>query len=135
MKSNRWYSINDIDLFVESSRVLVYSAFGQNQTELDDININIASLDDEAKSELDRCLSQQECMIIIKDFLVLSKNGKVSKISEKKYKAFIDSLNARLVSNMLHKLSHDGLLESAFDEESNDFIFWVKENENKKENS
>ena len=42
---------------------------------------------------------------------------------------------ALFLCNMLNKLSHDGLLESAFDEESNDFIFWVKENENKKENS
>jgi hypothetical protein len=135
MKSNQWYSINDISLFVESSRVLVYSAFGENHSELDELNINISSLDKEEKTELDECLPQQECMLIAKDFLVPSKNCKISKISEKKYKAFIDSLNARMVSNMLNKLSHDGFLESAFDEESNDFIFWVKENENKKENS
>jgi hypothetical protein len=43
--------------------------------------------------------------------------------------AFIESLNSRLVSNMLHKLSMEGFLESAFDSNLNDFVFWVKEDE------
>jgi hypothetical protein len=32
-----------------------------------------------------------------------------------------------MVSNILTKLVSDGIIESAFDTEKNDFIFWVKE--------
>jgi hypothetical protein len=44
----------------------------------------------------------------------------------------LESFNDRMVSNILNKLVNDGYLESAFDEKSNDFIFWVVDkNENK----
>lgn len=127
MAYSNWYDITDLDLFIESTRVLVYSIFGQ--TNNDAINIDIKNLNESEKEEMNKCLSNEESMIIAKEFLVIDKNTKTYKISDKRYKKFIDALNARLVSNMLQKLSRDGLLESAFDEESNDFIFWVKEDE------
>ena len=34
-----------------------------------------------------------------------------------------------MVSNILNQLVQKGLVESAFDTESNDFIFWVKDND------
>jgi hypothetical protein len=36
-----------------------------------------------------------------------------------------------MVSNILAKLVGDGLLDSAFDSERNDFIFWIKEDDQK----
>jgi hypothetical protein len=38
-----------------------------------------------------------------------------------------------MISNILSKLVSEGLLDSAFDTEKNDFIFWVKENNGKEE--
>ena len=32
-----------------------------------------------------------------------------------------------MVSNILNQLVNKGILESAYDEKSNDFIFWLKE--------
>ena len=55
-------------------------------------------------------------------------------ISEKKYMAMIESFNERLVSNMLKNLTQIGLLESAYDSELNDFIFWIKEQDQPNEN-
>ena len=38
-----------------------------------------------------------------------------------------------MISNMLNTLVNKGLLETAYDNESNDFIFWVKNNETSQE--
>jgi len=38
-------------------------------------------------------------------------------------------MNGRLVSNMLTSLVSKGLIESAYDEQINDFVFWIKDNE------
>jgi hypothetical protein len=37
-----------------------------------------------------------------------------------------------MVSNILNTLVNKGVLDSAFDTDQNDFIFWVKEDENNK---
>jgi hypothetical protein len=37
-----------------------------------------------------------------------------------------------MVSNILAKLVNDGLIDSAFDSEKNDFIFWVVDKDNNK---
>lgn len=126
---NQWYNITDIELFVESTRVLVYAAFGENQKELSEINLNMKDLKPDEQEEVNDCLSQNESMTIAKQYLkpVKSKKGKeFYKISEKSYLSLIESLNSRMVSNILQKLSADGILDSAFDSELNDFVFWVK---------
>lgn len=125
-KSHEWYDINDVDLFVESTRVLVYSSFGANTTDSpESINIDIKKLNESELLEMNKCLSQKESMTIAKEFLKLTKKRSI--ISDKNYFKFIEALNSRMISNMLVKLTQDGLLESAFDEESNDFIFWIKD--------
>jgi hypothetical protein len=37
-----------------------------------------------------------------------------------------------MVSNIISGLVQKGLVETAFDEEANDFVFWVKKNEEEK---
>jgi len=37
-----------------------------------------------------------------------------------------------MVSNIINSLVKKGLIETAFDSEKNDFIFWVKDNEQDK---
>lgn len=128
---NQWYDIIDLELFVESTRVLVYSSFGnKDNSQEPKIILDIKDLSKEEAIELNSCLSQQESMSICKEFLKNKSNS--YRISDKKYYGFIEALNARMVSNMLNKLTQQGLLESAFDEESNDFIFWVKDEDEKK---
>ena len=39
-------------------------------------------------------------------------------------------LNQRMVSNIVRGLVKKGVVDSAFDSERNDFIFWVKDKEN-----
>jgi hypothetical protein len=39
-------------------------------------------------------------------------------------------MNGRLVSNLLASLASKGLVESAYDEKLDDFVFWVNEEKN-----
>ena len=39
-------------------------------------------------------------------------------------------MNHRMISNMLQGLVSKGVLESGFDSESNDFIFWIPNDDN-----
>ena len=129
---NTKFEINDIDKFVECSRVLVFDCMGKDQTSsLNDMKYTLSELSEEEQAELNDILSQEEAMIICKTFL-RQYDEDLYVISNKKYAELIDSLNTRLVSNMLNNLVNKGLLETAFDHEANDFIFWVKD-ENKED--
>lgn len=130
---NTKFEINDIDKFVECSRVLVFDCMGKDQTSsLNDMKYTMSELSEEEQAELNDVLPQEEAMTICKSFL-RKYDDELYVISNKKYAELIDSLNTRLVSNMLNNLVNKGLLETAFDHDANDFIFWVKENENKED--
>lgn len=136
-QDNEWFIIEDIDQFIESTRVLIFNAFGKTEeTELDELSFLITNLDKDEIEELNKTLTQEECSIIAKDYITKETNKKTKKtrfiISTEKYMAMIESFNSRMVSNMLNHLTNIGVLESAYDSKSNDFIFWVKENDAKK---
>ena len=128
---NNEYIITDIDKFIDATRVLVYGLLGNKEAHVDsDINMDYQQLSDLEKTEIDSCLSLQECKIIAQDFLHIKRYKKKREqtiISDKQYMLLIEAINSRLVSNMLSKMVNNNLLESAFDEEANDFIFWVKD--------
>jgi len=127
------FEITDLDKFVECSRVLVFDSMGKDKNcEIGDIKHEISELSDEELSELDRALTQEESLLICKKFLTQRKDSDRFIISNKKYIELIDALNSRMVSNMLNSLVNRGLLETAYDTESNDFVFWVKEDEENK---
>jgi hypothetical protein len=137
---NQHYTITNLEKFVESTRVLVFDAFGKTDDHnLSELTLNLTELKPEEQVEIDSVLSQQEGLIIAKDFIREKTRNKktIYIISEKKYMAMIESFNERLVSNMLKNLTQSGLLESAYDSELNDFIFWIKEQpyENKDQNN
>jgi uncharacterized membrane protein YgaE (UPF0421/DUF939 family) len=139
-QENEWFIIDDVDQFIESTRVLVFNAFGKTEeTQLDELSFVITSLDKHEIDELNKTLTQEECSIISKDYIKTETNKKTKKvrfvISTEKYMAMIESFNSRMVSNMLNHLTNIGVLESAYDSKSNDFIFWVKENDVKKKKS
>jgi len=137
---NQHYTITNLEKFVESTRVLVFDAFGKTDDHnLSELTLNLTELKPEEQVEIDSVLSQQEGLIIARDFIREKTRNKktIYIISEKKYMAMIESFNERLVSNMLKNLTQSGLLESAYDSELNDFIFWIKEQpyENKDQNN
>jgi hypothetical protein len=129
-KKNIWYEILDIDKFIESTRVLVFDSFGKNfDKNTQNFNIFLSDLKPEEVKELDSILTQEECLIIAKDFV--KKTNKANQINEKDYMAMIECFNSRMVSNMLKNLVASGVLESAYDSEANDFIFWVNDEKSK----
>jgi hypothetical protein len=135
MKNNDWYIINDLDTFVNTTRTLVFNNFGK-KTGDESLDI-IDTVPPEEIDEFNKILSYEESIIIAKDMLKKQTNKKTMKerylLSDDIYMQFIDSLNARMVGNILNNLVNKGLVETAFDEESNDFIFWCSEDdENKK---
>jgi len=129
---NEWFIIDDIEQFIESTRVLVYGAFGdENKKSTDELALFLSDLKDKEVEELEQTISQAECLAIAKNYLK-KQYHKVSKkeryiISTDKYMEMIESINARMVSNMLTHLASKGLIESAYDTEANDFIFWMKD--------
>lgn len=134
MKQN-WYEIEDLELFVQSARVLVFNAFAKEKKDIEEsIEANLSSLTLEQRVELDSVLSQTESLLIAKQ-IIRSKIDDTSQatlyfISDKKFMKLLEDLNIRMVSNLLHSLVKRGLLETAYDEDQNDFVFWATNNEN-----
>jgi hypothetical protein len=132
MEDNQKFVIDDITKFIESTRVLVFDAFGKTKDyTLDDLSILLSDLADEEVEELNQMLTQDECVIMSKDFIKTRINKKTKNktytIDTKTYMEMIECFNSRMVSNMLNNLVNRGLLETAYDTECNDFVFWVKE--------
>lgn len=135
-----WLEISDIDKFVDYIRGLVYINFSLSDADDTDENLTqdflkadvlYESFTDEERKEIDDVLNKKECTTIVKD---ISRRIKHKTTKEIKYIInnrmlfqIIENVNQRLVSNVIKNLVAKGLLESAFDEELNDFVFWAKE--------
>jgi hypothetical protein len=109
---------------------LVFNNFGKNNDETDPLATTIDETDQE---ELDKLLSFEESKVIVID-LLKKQNHKTKKIvryllNDNIFLEIISSLNDRMVSNILGGLVKKGLVETAYDNESNDFIFWIKDDE------
>lgn len=135
-----WY-VKDFDGFINHSRAIVFKCFGESIVDPqndDDITDILSIIDAQDQEEMDRVLSKSECEIIAKGFMKIKTSKKSNKtkyfINEKILYDILESFNNRMASNIVNKLVNDGVLESAFDMEKNDFIFWRKDIENKKEN-
>jgi hypothetical protein len=132
MKSN-WYQIDNFDLFVQSARVLVFNSFAKEKKDFEDsIETNLDSLTSEQKIELDSILSQSESILIAKAIVKTkiddATQSRIYLISDKRFMQLLEDLNTRMVSNLLHSLVKRGLLETAYDEEQDDFVFWTTPN-------
>lgn len=128
------YDIIDLEKFIDATRTLVYSYFGKDNDKNNPNNTVdnlLNSLTDDEVCEMNACLSLSESMVIAKKFIKTQKNKNTKQIrqiiSEEAYMQFVEELNSRLVSNLISKLASQGVLETAFDEEANDFVFWVKD--------
>jgi len=137
MKNNGdWLEISDINKFTDYIRNIVYINFKDEDIDEEnyivDINDSFESLTKEEIEELESVLDKKECINIIKETSRKMRHKKTKKIKylmdDKILYDIIENINQRMVSNIISNLVKKGLLESAFDEEKNDFIFWTKEN-------
>lgn len=127
-----WYEITDIKTFVDTTRSIVFKNYGSQQQEDDAIEQDIIDiLSDKERSELDKVLSYEEALSIIKSFAKTQTNKKSQKqriiINDTLFIEMIQSLGDRLTSNILNSLVNRGLVETAYDEKIDDFIFWIKD--------
>ena len=127
-----WFIINDINEFTDKARAIVFNNFGKwSETESHEFIIDNVEKTDE--DELNQVLSHQESLVIVKQFLKKQKNSRTKQVryvlNDAIFADIVHNLNDRMVSNILNSLVQKGLVESAFDNESNDFIFWIKDNE------
>jgi hypothetical protein len=122
-----WYIISDFEEFIDTSRLLVFNSFGSKSEE--DDNRTYTELTVDEQTEIDKILSYNECEIIAKSIVRKQVNKKTNAtryiISDKTFTDMINSFNERMVSNLLQVLVNKGLIETAYDSESNDFLFYV----------
>jgi phosphatidylserine/phosphatidylglycerophosphate/cardiolipin synthase-like enzyme len=131
--------IHDLEKFTENTRKIVFCSFGKNNEENKDYdNIILYDLSDEDRLEMDQILSQKESKQIILNNIRKQHNKKTGQIryvfTDKSFSSIIEDLNSRMVSNLLKDLTVRGLIESAYDSELNDFVFWIKEDASIKNN-
>jgi hypothetical protein len=127
--SKEFFIINNLEDFVNATRRLVFKNFGTNPDEdlnLEDIITNSSPQDE---SEMNNILSYSESCSIVKSFIKKQTNKKTKEnryvLDEEIYMSIVMSLNDRLVSNILNGLVNKGLVETAYDDKTNDFVFWI----------
>jgi len=134
MNKDNWYIVDDIDEFVLSTRKLIYNHFGKeksNQSKFD--SLMLTEINPDEQEEFDQVLTQEESLLIAKNILKKQTHKKSNEVrylvSDNLYRDMVESLNDRMVSNILNSLVNKGYLESGYDAESNDFVFWIKEDQ------
>jgi len=134
MSKSEWFVVPNIDEFTLKARSIVYANFGSWENN-DNYDILIDSLEEKDQEELDKVLSQQESLVIIIENLRKEKNKRTNKtryvLNDQIFADIIAKLNERMVSNIISNLVQKGLVETAFDSEANDFVFWVKDTDEK----
>jgi hypothetical protein len=136
MSQSEWFVVPNIKEFTDKARSIVYNNFGtwQDKTNLD---VLIDDVKQNEKEEFDKILSHQESLVIVKESLKKERNKITKKtryvLSDDMFAEIVHKLNDRMVSNIISGLVQKGLVETAFDEESNDFVFWVKNDQEEKE--
>lgn len=133
-----WYIVSSIEDFVETARKLVFNSFGKSSKENEEsIEEDLITISPKDQEEFNSVLTQDESLVIAKNMLKKQVNRKTKEtrymINDKLMMEIIESLNDRMVSNILNSLVNKGVLESAYDSESNDFVFWIKDNDETQE--
>lgn len=132
--NDEWFIVKDIDGLINSSRALVFNSFGTTKDKADIVDMQISNKD---KKELEDVLSFNESKIIILSLLKKQINKKTKDkrymVNDRLFMSIIQSLNDRMTSNILNSLVNKGLVDTAYDPDANDFVFWIKNNENEEE--
>jgi len=128
MKKNHWYPIDDMPEFVSSVRQMVLKSFYENEDK--EQRTDFTDLFKEKADEIEDKLTLDEAQNIIESLIKKTKTKygeEEYRFSHKTFNKIFEELNRRIIGNMLMELAVSGRVESAFDDKSNDFIFWIKE--------
>lgn len=136
MSDSQWFIIPDLSEFTDKARAIVYNNFGVWQDK-SDIDVIIDDVVENEREDFDKVLSHQESLVIIRENIKKERN-KITKeiryiLNDDIFAEIVHKLNDRMVSNIISGLVKKGLIETAFDSESNDFVFWVKEDKQEEE--
>lgn len=136
MSDSQWFIVPDLSEFTDKARAIVYNNFGVWQDK-SDIDVIIDDVIENEREEFDKILSHQESLVIVKENVKKERN-KITKetryiLNDEIFAEIVHKLNDRMVSNIINGLVQKGLVETAFDSEANDFVFWIKEDEDEKE--
>lgn len=136
MSKPEWYVIPNLSEFTDKVRAIVYNNFGVWQ-DRSDLDVLIDDVKESEKEEFDKMLSHQESLTIVKESIKTQRN-KITKqiryiLNDDIFAEIVHKLNDRMVSNIMVGLVQKGLVETAFDEEANDFVFWVKDDKEETE--
>jgi len=141
--SSESFIINDIDYFTNYSRRIIFDSYGQKSEESSDadekelIDVStINSLSQKDQEELDKILSYDEALNIVKSIAKVQTH-KITKqkryiITDDSYMEILQSLGDRMTSNILNGLVNRGIVDTAYDSDIDDFVFWVKDKDNNK---
>ena len=136
MSDSDWYVITDLSDFTDKARAIVYNNYGSwdNESDVEDLMDDVAETE---REDFDKMLSHQECLVIVKENIKTERNKKNRKVryilNDEIFVEIITKLNDRLTSNIMSSLVQKGLVETAFDEEENDFVFWIKDDKEETE--
>lgn len=127
-----WMEIVNLDKLVDFSRRVIYYNFDEANDDLedDDFMKKVEKIESKDSTEMDKVLPRDEVKAIFSDLVVKKRNKNTKKVAlfikEADYSEVLSQLNQRMVSNIVKGLVSRGLVESAFDSEKNDFVFWVR---------
>lgn len=130
MSESEWFVVSDLSDFTDRARAIVYNNFGAWE---DKLKMDLATdhVKEEEKADLDKMLSHQESLVIVKENIQRQKHKRTKKVryilNDTIFSNIIHKLNDRIVSNIMTSLVQKGLVETAFDDEANDFVFWVRD--------
>ena len=136
MSDSQWFVIPDLSEFTDKARAIVYNNFGVWHDK-SDLDVIIDDVVENKKEEFDKTLSHQESLVIVKENVKKERNKRTKEtryiLNDEIFAEIVHKLNDRMVSNIINGLVQKGLVETAFDSEANDFVFWIKEDQDEKE--
>jgi hypothetical protein len=136
MSESEWFIISDLSDFTDKARAIVYNNFGSWQ-DMSELGILMDDIKDEEQEEFENTLSHRESLVIVKENIKKQKNKRTQKVryilNDTIFADIVHKLHDRIVSNIIRNLVQKGLVETAFDDEANDFVFWVKEDDKNNE--
>ena len=129
----QWMEVLNVTKLLNFSRKLVFYNFDSTYSSLDDEEfiLKVGEIKLSEEPEVDKLLPYKECLLMFNEHLHRRKRKNDSKryttyIKDADYDLFLEQLCERMVSNTIQSLVNKGLVETAYDSEKNDFIFWVK---------
>ena len=130
---DEWMEVVNIDKLTDFTRRVIFHNFNTDNNHLSDDDFfdkvkNMPSLED--SKEMDQLLPFEEVRLILQGFVKKRKNRKTHVVKmfmkEKDYDKILEEFNQRMISNIVQGMVSKGILDMAFDNEKNDFVFWIK---------